>query len=67
MTLNKKTKEIPLWDFLSQAPVGEIDMKRQKPDLIWVLVLVLGLGVAFSSVGGDKPIDQPSPIVSSNP
>lgn len=41
-------------------------MKRQKPDLMWVLILVLGLGVAFSSIGGSRENELP-PMVSSNP
>jgi len=42
-------------------------MKRQKPDLMWILILVLGLGVAFSSMGGSRNTEVPSISVSSNP
>lgn len=42
-------------------------MKRHKPDLMWVLILVLGLGIAFSSVGSNRDAEFPSLSLGSNP
>lgn len=42
-------------------------MKRHKPDLMWVLILVLGLGVALSSVSGQREAELPSVSLGSNP
>lgn len=42
-------------------------MKRQKPDLMWVLFLVLGLGVAATSLGGGHETKLPPMSISSNP
>lgn len=41
-------------------------MKR-KPDLMWVLFLVVGLGIAVSSLGGGAQARLPSLSISSNP
>jgi hypothetical protein len=33
------------WTFDSPSGGGELSMKKRKPDILWVLVIIFGLGV----------------------